>query len=117
MTDTNERDEAKRLYGLIVNNCLPDELIQDRVNIIARLESITGHSFKDTADFVTKMDDYLLSDETAGMKLKQIRQERRWSLARMGAFLGVSRQLCHQMEAGTKPLNNQAHTLILSTKA
>lgn len=112
-----EREEAKRLYGLITNNCLSDEQIQDRVQIIRRLESITGHDFKSTADFIQKMDDYLLSDETAGQKLLAIRKDKGWSLARMGAFLGVSRQLCHQMEAGTKPLNNQAHTLILSTKA
>jgi len=113
----SDKDEARRLYRLVANGCLPDEMIQDRVLIVEKLEQMTGHSFKDTADFIQKMDDYLLSDETAADKLKKIRADKGWSLVRMGAFLGVSGQFCHQMEAGLKPLNNQAHSLIASTKA
>jgi DNA-binding XRE family transcriptional regulator len=106
------RQEAQRLFRILDLRVIPDEQIQDRVNIVRRLEELTTHQFVDTADFYSKMRDYLLSDETEGEKLRNERVKRGWSLTAMGIHLGVSKQFVSQMERNRKPLNINALRLI-----
>jgi DNA-binding XRE family transcriptional regulator len=112
--DNKVKETARRLYRLIDVGCLTDDSngTQDKVNIIRRLEEITGQEFKNTEDFHAKMKDYFKSDEKQGKKLHDFRQERRWSLATLGAYIGVSRQFAYQMERGRKPLNDKALQII-----
>lgn len=106
--------EVKRMYGLIRNGILPDDSggVQDRVNIVRRLESLTGTEFSDTADFHRKVSAFLARNDNNGTELRIARKDRGWTLDRMGAYLGVSRQFVHQMERSRKPLNDKALELI-----
>lgn len=106
--------EVKRLYGLIRDRILPDDSngVQDRVNIISRLEQLTCSDFKDTLDFHKKVSAFLARTDNLGTELRIYRKDRKWTLEQMGAFLGVSRQFCHQMESGAKSLNDKALEII-----
>ena len=106
--------EVKRMYGLIRNGVLPDDSngIQDRVNIVRRLETLVGSDFKDTSDFHNKVSAFLARNDNAGTELRIARKDRGWTLERMGAYLGVSRQFAHQMELSRKPLNDKALEII-----
>ena len=106
--------EVKRLYGLIRNGVLPDDSngVQDRANIIRRLERLVCSEFKDTMDFHRKVSAFLARNDNNGTELRLARKDKGWALEQMGAFLGVSRQFCHQMECGAKSLNDKALEII-----
>jgi DNA-binding transcriptional regulator YiaG len=106
--------EVKRMYGLIRDWVLPDNSngLQDRVNIVRRLERMTCSDFKDTADFHRKVSAFLAKNDNNGTELRIKRKDLGWTLDRMGAYLGVSRQFVHQMELSRKPLNDKALELI-----
>lgn len=101
-----EREELKRLYKLIIEKELEDELIQERVNIIHYLEQGTKQKFKNTEDFIKKMEHYFARQ--AHMRrndLKRARKEKGWTQKTMADYLGISRVYLAQMESGIKPLN------------
>ena len=102
--------DVKRLYGLIRDGVLPDDSdgVQDRVNIVRRLEELTHTQFNGTSDFHNKVSAFLARNDSPGAELRAARKERGWTLDTLGAYLGVSKQFCHKMEAGTKPLTDKA---------
>jgi DNA-binding transcriptional regulator YiaG len=106
--------DVKRMYGLIRDGILPDDCggLQDRVNIVRRLEELTCSEFGNTADFHNKVSAFLARNDNNGTELRIARRDRKWTLERMGAYLGVSRQFVHQMELSRKPLNDKALELI-----
>lgn len=110
--------EAKRLYGLVNTGKFGDDSngIQNRVRLVEELERLTSSDFKDTGDFHRKVSAFIARRDNDGSRLREKRNGRGWSLAEMGIHLGVSKQYVAEMEAGRKPLNDNALAYLSSTK-
>jgi DNA-binding XRE family transcriptional regulator len=105
----NEVAEVKRLYTLIVNGEFGDDSdgVQQRVNIIKKLEEITHRNFRNTAEFHHLVADYIKNQEgkrlTTGEQVRKKRHERKWTQAMLADHLGVTKRTVINYEAGNTP--------------
>lgn len=102
-------DRARNYFAIISNELMGDSPgeLQARVDMIRQLEKITGKEFKNTADFIERMEK-LFSASNQATALREERERLGWTQARLAAFLGVSQQMIAKMENGSKPLNLKA---------
>jgi len=107
-----DEERVRNLYTIISNEALPDTLIDTRVNIIRELERIMCADFKNTEDFHTKVEAYLLRKNANPDRLREYRKSKRWSQADLAIHLAVSQQFVAKMEAGKTPLTDRAIALI-----
>lgn len=107
-----DEERVRNLYTIISNEALPDTLIDTRVNIIRELERIMCADFKNTEDFHTKVEAYLLRKNANPDRLREYRKSKRWSQADLAIHLAVSRQFVSQMEAGKTRLTDRTIALI-----
>jgi hypothetical protein len=96
MTDQIASDyvRAKELYEVIRNRELGDDSsgIQNRVDIIRRLESLTRREFRNSSEFDRDVQTYIDNRgerlQSLGKRLRKARKAKRWTLKRLAAELG-----------------------------
>jgi len=104
-----ELEGLRKLYKLITEKKLGDDLIQERVEIIRYLEQKTGQDFRDTNDFKKKMECYFIGqNKMRGADLRKLRKKKGWTQKVMAEYLNVSRIYLAKMESGGRPLNRGA---------
>jgi len=85
---------AKRLYEIILNHELGDDSsgIQQRVEIIRELESITGKEFRNTAEFHQEVQAYIENRGarvgTLGTRLRKARKRAGLTIKELATSLG-----------------------------
>jgi hypothetical protein len=96
MSDQITQDylRAKELYDIIYNRVLGDDSsgVQQRVEIIRELESITGKEFRNTSEFHQEVQAYIKNKGerilSLGARLKRARKRKEWSLKQLARNFG-----------------------------
>jgi len=96
MSDQITQDylRAKELYDIICNRVLGDDSpgVQQRVEIIRELESITGKEFRNTSEFHQEVQAYIKNKgeriSSIGARIKKARKRGNWSLSQLARSLG-----------------------------
>ena len=102
-------EQIKAYYNVIVNRKFDDAHLSERADIIRLIEKETGLEFKNTDDFKSKVDAFLArSSDTAGIKLREERQRRGWSVETLAKILTVSPRHLIRMEDGRSGLCRSA---------
>ena len=85
---------AKQLYEIICNHELGDDSssVQQRVDIIRELESITGKEFRNTSEFHREVQAYIKNKGerivSLGARIRKARKRKGWSLKQLARNLG-----------------------------
>ena len=91
---TGEYLRVKELYEIICKHVLGDDSsgVQQRVEIIRELESITGKEFRNTAEFHREVQAYINKKggriASLGKRIKRARKSKKWSQKRLAQELG-----------------------------
>lgn len=96
MSDQITQDylRVKELYEIICNRVLGDDSsgVQQKVEIIRELESITGKEFRNTAEFHQEVQAYIKNKgeriASLGARIKRARKRKKWSLKELAKNLG-----------------------------
>ena len=96
MSDQITQDylRAKELYDIIYNRVLGDDSsgVQQKIEIIRELESITGKEFRNTSEFHQEVQAYIKNKGerilSLGARLKRARKRKGWSLMQVARNLG-----------------------------
>ena len=99
-------DKIKHCYGLICDLPTVNETLQLKVEALQFLEAELGVDFKNTEEFYSTMDEFIISLSGAE-ELRRIREANNWSQGRLASHLGVSQQFVMAMESGKKPLTKK----------
>jgi DNA-binding XRE family transcriptional regulator len=91
---TEDYLRAKELYRIICNHELGDDSasVQQRVDIIRQLESITGKEFRNTAEFHQEAQAYINNKgakiKSLGTRFKRARKRSKLTLKQLAEMLG-----------------------------
>ena len=91
---TEDYLRAKELYEIICNHELGDDSsgVQQQVEIIRELESITGKDFRNTAEFHLEVQAYINKKgeriASLGTRIRKARKRKKWSLKQLSQNLG-----------------------------
>jgi len=96
MSDQITQDylRVKELYEIICNRVLGDDSsgVQQKIEIIRELESITGKEFRNTSEFHQEVQAYIKNKGerilSLGARLKKARKRKGWSLMQVARNLG-----------------------------
>ena len=96
----------KKLFDAIRERKIAD--LQMAVLAIGCLERITGSEFKDTKDFLNKMEQFFKKYHYVGKDLRRARKESGMERSDLATRLGESKHAIKHMETNKKPLSQDA---------
>jgi len=103
-------DRIKKAYLIIANRMLGDDpaSVAKKVEIVQWLEKEINCSFRNIEEFHSKLDKYLLKQETDGERLRMAREKAGLSKRVLASRLRVSTQFLSDMENNRRPLTTEA---------